>query len=77
MGDVRLDESQPEGYRSVKVMFEIECKLNRYRFRIFTAFEQSMGSGEAGAPRSSEIWELATPDSIGAEVVRKVCHAAP
>ncbi len=72
-----FDETQPEGYRSVKVMFEVECKLNRYRFRMFTAFEQSMGNGEAGAPRSSEIWESATPDSIGAEVVRKVCPAAP
>jgi hypothetical protein len=72
-----FDETQPEGYRSVKVMFEVECKLNRYRFRMFTAFEQSMGNGEAGAPRSSEIWESATPDSIGAEVVRKVCSAAP
>jgi len=72
-----FDETQPEGYRSVKVLFEIECKLNRYRFRMFTAFEQSMGNGEAGAPRSLEIWESATSDSIGAEVVRKVCSAAP
>ncbi len=70
-----FDETQPEGYRSVKVMFEVECKLNRYRFRMFTAFEQSMGNGEAGAPRSSEIWESATPDSIGADVVLKVCPA--
>ena len=70
-------QTQPEGYRSVKVLFEVDCKLNRYRFRMFTAFEQSMGHGEAGAPRSSEIWESATPDSIGAEVVRKVCSAAP
>ena len=70
-----FDETQPEGYRSVKVLFEVECKLNRYRFRMFTAFEQSMGNGEAGAPRSSEIWESATPDSIGAEVVLKVCPA--
>ena len=72
-----FDQAQPEGYRSVKVLFEIECKLNRYRFRMFTAFEQSMGRGEAGAPRSSETWEPATPNSIGAEVVRKVCYVAP
>ena len=72
-----FDETQPEGYRSVKVLFEVECKLNRYRFRMFTAFEQSMGNGEVGSPRSSEIWESATPDSIGAEVVIKICPAAP
>ena len=70
-------QAQREGYRSVKVLFEVECKLNRYRLRMFTAFEQSMGNGEAGSPRSSEIWESATPDSIGTEVVRKLCPPAP
>jgi predicted RNA methylase len=70
-------QAQPEGYRSVKVLFEVECKLNKYRLRMFTAFEESMGNGEAGSPRSSEMWEAATPDSIGAVVVQKVCPATP
>ena len=64
---------QPEGYRSAKVLFQIDCKEERYKMLSLNTFAESMGEGEAGQPVASKTWESATKNSLGHSVLSVVC----
>ena len=64
---------QPEGYRSAKVLFQIDCKENRYKMLSVNTFAESMGEGESGMPKRSDRWDDAAPKSLGFHVVKYIC----
>ena len=64
---------QPEGYRSAKVLFQIDCKEERYKMLAVNTFAESMGEGQAGQPVASKTWENATKNSLGHSVLTVVC----
>lgn len=68
-----FSKPQPEGYQSVKALLEFECALNRYRFRMFTAFESPMGEGEAGQPKSATTWDIPTSNSPLQSISKRIC----
>ena len=65
---------QPEGYRSAKVLFQIDCKENRYKMLSVNTFAESMGEGESGMPKRSDKWNIATPKALGFHLVKHVCN---
>ncbi|MDA9993938.1 hypothetical protein N9E22_01645 [Burkholderiales bacterium] len=67
-------DQQPEGYRSAKVLFQIDCKKERYKMLSVNTFAKSMGEGESGQPVASETWENATKNSLGHSVFTVVCN---
>lgn len=66
-------EPQPEGYRSAKVLFQIDCEQTRYKMLSVNTFARSMGEGDAGMPKRSDRWDNATPKSIGFHIVSYIC----
>ena len=66
-------DQQPEGYRSAKVLFQIDCKQNRYKMLSVNTFAGSMGEGESGMPKCSDRWDDAAPNSLGFHVVKYIC----
>jgi len=68
-----FSKPQPEGYQSVKALLEFKCALNRYRFRMFTAFESPMGEGEAGQPKSATTWDIPISNSPLQSISKRIC----
>ena len=66
-------DQQPEGYRSAKVLFQIDCKENRYKMLSVNTFAGSMGEGESGMPKRSGRWDDAAPNSLGFHVAKYIC----
>ena len=66
-------DQQPEGYRSAKVLFQIDCKENRYKMLSVNTFAGSMGEGVSGMPKRSDRWDDAAPNSLGFHVVKYIC----
>ena len=66
-------DQQPEGYRSAKVLFQIDCQENRYKMLSVNTFAGSMGEGESGIPKRSDRWDDAAPNSLGFHVVKYIC----
>ena len=66
-------DQQPEGYRSAKVLFQIDCKETRYKMLSVNTFAGSMGEGESGMPKRSDRWDDAAPNSLGFHVVKYIC----
>ncbi|MDC1311107.1 hypothetical protein N8Z26_01455 [Burkholderiales bacterium] len=66
-------DQQPEGYRSAKVLFQIDCKENRYKMLSVNTFAESMGEGESGMPKRSDQWDQASSNSLGFHVVKYIC----
>ena len=66
-------ELQPEGYRSAKVLFQIDCEQTKYKMLSVNTFGGAMGEGDAGMPKRSDRWDNATPNSLGFHVVYYIC----
>ena len=66
-------DQQQEGYRSAKVLFQIDCKENIYKMLSVNTFAGSMGEGESGMPKRSDQWDDAVPNSLGFHVVKYIC----
>jgi len=66
-------ELQPEGYRSAKVLFQIDCEQIKYKMLSVNTFGGAMGEGDPGMPKRSDRWDNATPNSLGFHVVDYIC----
>ena len=66
-------ELQPEGYRSAKVLFQIDCEQIQYKMLSVNTFGRAMGEGDTGMPKRSDRWDNATPNSLGFHVVDYIC----
>jgi len=66
-------ELQPEGYRSAKVLFQIDCEQIKYKMLSVNTFGRAMGEGDTGMPKRSDRWDNATPNSLGFHVVDYIC----
>lgn len=66
-------ERQREGYHSAKVLFQVDCANQKYKVLSANTFAEPMADGRSGAPKRSEVWEPAVPNSIGEHATSYVC----
>ena len=67
-------DRQPEGYRSAKVLFQIDCNQSKYKMLSVNTYEEKMGEGKSGTPKRANNWDTATSKSLGFHIFEHVCN---